>query len=73
MYFKILGDITHVETFAAGSSIREISRLRRESPGSGWRTARFFWPSYTGTKLTESDAGISRSNATSTKVHENIQ
>jgi hypothetical protein len=29
MYFKIVGDITHVETFAVGSSIREIARLRK--------------------------------------------
>jgi len=25
MYFEIVGEITHVETFATGSSIREIA------------------------------------------------
>ena len=29
MHFEILGEITHIETFAAGSSIREIARLRK--------------------------------------------
>ena len=29
MYFEVLGDITHVETFATGSSIRELARLRK--------------------------------------------
>lgn len=29
MYFEILGDIAHVETFAVGTSIREIVRLRK--------------------------------------------
>jgi hypothetical protein len=29
MYFEILGDIADVETFAIGSSIREIARLRK--------------------------------------------
>jgi hypothetical protein len=29
MYFEILGEIVHAETFATGSSIREISRLRK--------------------------------------------
>jgi hypothetical protein len=29
MYFEILGDITHVETFATGSSIWELARLRK--------------------------------------------
>jgi hypothetical protein len=29
MYFEIIGEITHVETFAAGSSIQEIGRLRK--------------------------------------------
>ena len=37
MYFEILGEITHVETFAAGSSIREIVRLRRLYGGGRWR------------------------------------
>lgn len=37
MYFEIVGDITHVETFAAGSSIREISRLRKLHGRGRWR------------------------------------
>jgi hypothetical protein len=50
MYFEIIGDIAHAETFASGSSIREIARLRklygrgggeneRALLASGWRTA----------------------------------
>ena len=37
MYFEILGEITHVETFAAGSSIREIARLRKLYGRGRWR------------------------------------
>lgn len=37
MYFEIVGDITHVETFAAGSSIREIARLRKLYGRGRWR------------------------------------
>jgi hypothetical protein len=37
MYFKIIGDITHVETFAVGSSIREIARLRKLYGRGRWR------------------------------------
>jgi hypothetical protein len=37
MYFEIVGDITHVETFAAGSSIREIARLRKRYGRGRWR------------------------------------
>jgi hypothetical protein len=29
MYFEIIGDIAHAETFAIGSSIREIASLRK--------------------------------------------
>ena len=29
MYFEIIGDITHVETFARGACIHEFARLRR--------------------------------------------
>jgi hypothetical protein len=29
MYFEIVGEITNAETIAAGSSIREIVRLRK--------------------------------------------
>jgi hypothetical protein len=37
MYFKIVGDITHVETFAVGSTIREIARLRKLYGRGRWR------------------------------------
>jgi hypothetical protein len=37
MYFEILGEITHVETFATGSSIREIARLRKLYGRGRWR------------------------------------
>jgi hypothetical protein len=37
MYFAVLGDITNVETFAVGASIREIARLRRFYGRGRWR------------------------------------
>jgi hypothetical protein len=37
MYFEILGDITDVETFAIGSSIREAARLRKFYGRGRWR------------------------------------
>ncbi len=37
MYFEILGDIVDVETFAVGSSIREIARLRKAYGAGRWR------------------------------------
>ena len=37
MYFELIGDITHVETFAVGSSIREIARLRKLYGRGRWR------------------------------------
>jgi hypothetical protein len=37
MYFEILGDITNVETFAVGSSIRELARLRKIYGRGRWR------------------------------------
>lgn len=37
MYFEILGEITQVETFAIGSSIREIARLRKLYGKGRWR------------------------------------
>ena len=37
MYFEILGEITHIETFAVGSSIREITRLRKRYGRGRWR------------------------------------
>jgi hypothetical protein len=35
--FRIVSEITNIETIAAGSSIREIERLRREYGSGRWR------------------------------------
>ena len=37
MRFEVLGEISAVETFAAGSAIREIARLRRVYGRGRWR------------------------------------
>jgi hypothetical protein len=37
MHFKIVGEINHGETFAIGSSIREIARLRKLYGRGRWR------------------------------------
>jgi hypothetical protein len=37
MHFEILDDITDVETFAVGSAIREIARLRKLYGKGRWR------------------------------------
>jgi hypothetical protein len=37
MHFEILGEISDVETFATGSGIREIARLRRIYGRGRWR------------------------------------
>jgi hypothetical protein len=37
MYFEIVGQVTHVETFATSSSIREIGRLRKLYGKGRWR------------------------------------
>jgi hypothetical protein len=37
MRFEIVGEISQVETFATGSSIREIGRLRRLYGRGRWR------------------------------------
>ena len=37
MYFEIIGEITNVETFAVGSGIRELLRLRRVYGKGRWR------------------------------------
>jgi hypothetical protein len=37
MTFEILGEISQIETFAAGSAIREIARLRRIYGRARWR------------------------------------
>jgi hypothetical protein len=56
MSFKIIGEITYVETIAIGDKIREIERLRRIYGRGRWRkrkgTARveFGLPRFVGTK-----------------------
>jgi hypothetical protein len=37
MRFEILGEISEIETFATGSGIREIARLRRAYGRGRWR------------------------------------
>jgi hypothetical protein len=37
MRFEILGEISGIETFAAGSAIREVGRLRRIYGRGRWR------------------------------------
>lgn len=37
MRFEILGKISGIETFAAGSAIREVARLRRVYGRGRWR------------------------------------
>ena len=37
MRFEILGEISGVETFATGSAIREVARLRRIYEHGRWR------------------------------------
>jgi hypothetical protein len=37
MYFEIVGDITEIETIAAGSAIRDITLLRRRYGDGRWR------------------------------------
>ena len=42
MHFEILGEISDVETFASGSSIRELARLRRIYGRGRWRKRKGF-------------------------------
>lgn len=42
MYFDLIGEITHIETFASGSGIREIARLRRLYGRGRWRKRKGF-------------------------------
>jgi hypothetical protein len=37
MDFEIIGEVTHAETFAVGSSILEIARLRKRFGPGRWR------------------------------------
>ena len=42
MYFTVVGDITNIETFATGSGIREIARLRKLYGRGRWRKRKGF-------------------------------
>ena len=37
MYFRLLGPIRQIETFAIGAAIRELPRLRRQYGARRWR------------------------------------
>jgi hypothetical protein len=37
MFFKILGELSGVETIAVGRAIRELKRLRKHYSGRRWR------------------------------------
>ncbi len=37
MHFKIIGEITNIETFAVGRSIRELARLNKSYGKGRWR------------------------------------
>jgi hypothetical protein len=37
MHFEIIGDITDIEPIAAGSAIREVTRLRKQYGRGRWR------------------------------------
>jgi len=64
MQFEILGDISEIETFATGSGIREIARLRRIHGRGRWRKrkgiARVRLAKFTGMKRPELDARNSK-------------
>jgi hypothetical protein len=62
MNFEVLGEVSAVETFAAGSGIREVARLRKVYGRGRWRKRKVslesdfpmvlsVWLSYTGMKL----------------------
>ena len=42
MRFEILGEISDIETFASGSGIREVARLRRIYGRGRWRKRKGF-------------------------------
>ena len=42
MYFKIIGEITEIETIAVGSKIRDIARLRKQFGKGRWRKLKGF-------------------------------
>ena len=37
MYFKLVGSLTDIQTFAAGRGIRELKRLQRIYGRANWR------------------------------------
>ena len=37
MYFEIIGEVSAIETIAAGSGIRELARLRKRYGRGRWR------------------------------------
>jgi len=37
MFFTIVGELTHIETFAVGTEIREVERLRKLYGRGRWR------------------------------------
>jgi hypothetical protein len=37
MFFTIVGEISHIETFAVGAEIRELERLRKLHGRGRWR------------------------------------
>lgn len=37
MHFRIIGEITHIETIAIGTAIRELPRLRKYYGRGRWR------------------------------------
>jgi hypothetical protein len=37
MYFEIIGEIEEIKTIAAGNSIRDIARLRKQFGAGRWR------------------------------------
>ena len=53
MTFKIVGNIREIETFAVGSSIREIARLRKVYGPGRWRKRK-------GTAEVEFENGLTR-------------
>jgi hypothetical protein len=68
MWFELLSSVTEIETIAAGSSIREIARLRKRYGAGRWRkrkgTAksgspmiRYAWRNFTGMKRMELGKG----------------
>ena len=42
MYFELIGEITHIKTFASGSGIRELARLQKLYGRARWRKRKGF-------------------------------